>query len=268
MTGTTEKDKKDRLKDNSYYYIEEATRLGDALFTLAQAFTHDRIKNDTRELTEFMRTYIKGGTVSRPNPPPRSRNEDIFSNGFVGHNVSSMRSATEPRDYIFATMPQFPWYHYPDEAETMSFNDIYADFHRQASAASHEISSRITESMTTPGVTGGDAWLPSKQQPEPAALGDFFKLLGHPLDEPPEGQTSPIHFASKARISLINFAASEPIEDLVKIMKKLHDLVVLGVGSKSPRRRDIKVWCFTRGLWEYTHIPAHDTWHRGVARYC
>jgi hypothetical protein len=86
-------------------------------------------------LLNFMRAYISNGTIARTKPPPRTRSEDIFTGDFLTMFSASDRSATEPRDYIFSTMPQFPWYSYPKTADTMPFSDIFADFEEQARLA-------------------------------------------------------------------------------------------------------------------------------------
>ncbi|KAH7081916.1 hypothetical protein BKA63DRAFT_222958 [Paraphoma chrysanthemicola] len=166
-----------------------------------------------------MKVYMSGGTVYRKKQPPRRVDEDIFSSDlFFEFHKSSMRAATEPRDYIFATMPQFPWYHYPENAKNMSFNDIFADFHRQATVAGHDFAPRITKSMTHAerGTTQEEAWYPSTAQPEPRHLGDFLKLLGDGLD------STFHHLATVASVVPIVCANNihEPILALIKSAMK------------------------------------------------
>jgi hypothetical protein len=131
-----------------------------------------------------MNAYLFSGTVTREKPARRGWDEDIYSGNFREHQLYSSRSATEPRDYIFATMPQFPWYRYPRNAGQMTFNAIFEDFYYQATRASHRFACRITRSMTEPepSLTVEQAWFPSAQQPEPCNLGDFMKLLGQRID--------------------------------------------------------------------------------------
>src|SRR6202022_2934683 len=93
-------------------------------------------------------------------------------------------------------MPQFPWYHYPLEAEQMEFSDIFMDLYKQASGAGHAFACRITQSMTDPRASTENAWLPSVEQPEPRCLGDFLKLLGQRLPRTPDN----IHFTTTVNI--------------------------------------------------------------------
>ncbi|RYP42232.1 hypothetical protein DL767_000396 [Monosporascus sp. MG133] len=192
-----------------------------ALYSLAEAFTHGQNTESLQALVEFMRAYITGGTVHRSKPPARRLDEDIFSDNFVEYYVASNRAATESRDYIFATMPQFPWYHYPKEAERMLFSEIFSDFYRQAGAAGHGFSSRITQSMTDLQSLAdhNDSWVPSKDQPEPKSLGDFLKLLGHRLDVPPAGEETPIHFATVALVSPFVFSSDNPIDETLSLIE-------------------------------------------------
>ncbi|RYP53090.1 hypothetical protein DL768_001867 [Monosporascus sp. mg162] len=199
----------------------DVIRTEDALYSLAETFTHGQNTESTQALVEFMRAYITGGTVHRSKPPARRFDEDIFSNSFVEYYVASNRVATKSRDYIFATMPQFPWYHYPKEAERMLFSEIFSDFYGQAVAAGHSFSSRITQSMTDLQSLAdpNDSWGPSKDQPEPKSLGDFLKLLGHRLDLPPEGQGTPIHFATVALVSPFVFSSDDPIDETLALIE-------------------------------------------------
>ncbi|RYP92625.1 hypothetical protein DL770_001267 [Monosporascus sp. CRB-9-2] len=199
----------------------DVIRTEDALYILAEAFTHGQNTESTQALVEFMRAYIMGGTVHRGKPLARPLNEDIFSDNFVEYYVASNRAATESRDYIFATMPQFPWYHYPKDAERMLFSEIFSDFYGQAAAAGHSFSGRITQSMTDLQSLAdpNDSWGPSKEQPEPKSLGDFLKLLGHRLDPPPEGEETPIHFANEALVSPFVFSSDDPIDETLSLIE-------------------------------------------------
>jgi hypothetical protein len=148
-----------------------------------------------------MRAYLFSCTITREKRPPRRLDEDIYSDYFREMQLYSNRSATEPRDYIFATMPQFPWYHYPREAEQMSFNSIFKDFYEKAKGAGHAFACRFTRSMTEPeqNLTVGEAWYPSGQQPEPETLGDFFKLLGQRMCIAEDG--SNYHLTTSVRVT-------------------------------------------------------------------
>ncbi|RYP10002.1 hypothetical protein DL764_000931 [Monosporascus ibericus] len=53
--------------------------------------------------------FVVSTDVHRSKPPARRLDEDIFSDNFLEYYIASNRAATESRDYIFATMPQFPW---------------------------------------------------------------------------------------------------------------------------------------------------------------
>ena len=153
-------------------------RVSDALYTLAHAFD-ERMP----AIEAIIRAYMCQGTVTRKVQGPRTRNEDIYSDNFLFMHLASNRRASEPRDYMFATMPQFPWYRYPASAEKMSFNSIFQDFYTQATKSGHAFAHRITRSMTEPAdrCSSQDAWLPSTRQPEPKRLGDFLKLLGQKI---------------------------------------------------------------------------------------
>jgi hypothetical protein len=126
-----------------------------------------------------MRAYISNGTISRSKLSPRTQEEDIFSRYFLAMNLASNRSTSGSHDYIFATMPQFPWYYYPEAAEHMHFNTISVGFHKQASRAGHAIACRIAQSMTDSKDChdAEEVWHPSWRPPEPTCLGDSLKLL-------------------------------------------------------------------------------------------
>ena len=105
--------------------------------------------------------------------------EDIHTGYFITANLGSQRAASEPRDYIYATMPPFPWYKYPTNAENMAFGELFLDLYNQAAENRHTFVPKITASMIhSRAADMSEAWLPSKQQPEPECLGDFLKLLG------------------------------------------------------------------------------------------
>jgi hypothetical protein len=171
----------------------------DSLWVLAHSFSDGK---DVNGIKNFVKAYVSGGTVKRLQPQERNEIEDIHSGPFLATNLTSNRMATKPRDYIFATMPQFPWYHYPLNAETLSFNDIFLDLHEQASHSGHAFAYKFTESMTNAAVYNDPqkAWLLSQNQPEPRCLGDFLKLLGYRLPIRLSPVASNVHFTRLVRI--------------------------------------------------------------------
>jgi hypothetical protein len=158
-------------------------RIFDSLLIMSHAFESRFCKESTDGMVEFCEAYINQGTIKRPRPPLRSASEDIFSDHFHTAYAYSRR-ATEPRDYVFATMPQFPWYHYPDNAENMTFDEIFEDLYQQAIQSDHAFTCRVTRSMIER-LSHQDAskwWIVSSEQPNPNCLGDFLKLFGHRVD--------------------------------------------------------------------------------------
>ncbi|KAH7061737.1 hypothetical protein BKA63DRAFT_528087 [Paraphoma chrysanthemicola] len=180
-----------------YRYLLNYQKKTDALYVLAHTFD-----DNVPAIEAFVRAYMSQGTVTRDRRSPRSASNDIYSDNFFFMNLSSSRRATKPRDYMFATMPQFPWYHYPANAETMSFSTIFQDFYNQAIVTGHPFAHRITRSMTSPKdcSSAEEAWLPSNNQPEPKTLGDFLKLLGHKIRS--ESKIGQIHLCSVVRVEL------------------------------------------------------------------
>jgi hypothetical protein len=85
--------------------------------------------------------------VINPKSPLRTEEEDIYTSDFLIVNLASHRSATMPQDYIFATMPQFPWHRYLKKAIKMSFGEIYMDLYQQAANAGHAFTCQFTQSM-------------------------------------------------------------------------------------------------------------------------
>ncbi|KAH7371669.1 hypothetical protein BKA66DRAFT_469263 [Pyrenochaeta sp. MPI-SDFR-AT-0127] len=107
-----------------------------------------------------------------------------------------------PRDYIFATMPPFPWYKYPQKkAIGMSFGEIYLDLYEQAARSGHAFTCRFTRSMLEPECTDGiDGWLPSKHLPSPTTLGDYMKLIGHQVPESSNALSTHVHITSIVQV--------------------------------------------------------------------
>ncbi|VUC28929.1 unnamed protein product [Clonostachys rosea] len=170
----------------------DGQRLRDDLWVLSYTFCGP---GPAAPLIRFANAYLYGGTVSRDNRIEKTWDEDIHTGRFRHILIASRRSATKHYDYIFATMPQFPWYHYPVGAQDMSFGEIFCDLHRQATAAGHGFAARITTSMIDPAQKDHKkGWLPSIQQPEPKCLGDFLRLLGERLPQKlPPNLSSSLH---------------------------------------------------------------------------
>jgi hypothetical protein len=172
----------------------ELEQIMDALYILGHSFDEEGGWSGIRT---FLEAYLGSGTVTRAKPEKRDSTEDIYTGMFFHNYLASTRVASEPRDYVFSTMPQFPWYTYPADAKNMSFNAIFEDFYYQAAASGHGFTGRITRSMTDSTCTDSqNAWLPSQQQPEPTCLGDFLKLLGHRTSEEARLQGENIHQTS------------------------------------------------------------------------
>ena len=163
-----------------YKHQMDLQRLQDSLWVLWYCFRSDVGKEVS--IVDFADAYVHSKTIARPRPRRRAVTEDIHTGFFVEANLASQRAASEPRDYIYATMPPFPWYKYPTNAENMAFGDLFVDLYNQAAESRHTFAPKITASMIQSSATDtSNAWLPSKQQPEPQCLGDFLKLLGQRL---------------------------------------------------------------------------------------
>ena len=152
-------------------------------------------------LGEFVNAYVHGKTITRSKPRPRTLAEDIHTGSFMVVNLGSRRAASEPRDYIYATMPAFPWYKYPPNAENMAFGGLFVNLYNQAAEHRHSFAPKITASMIEASVTDmSRAWLPSKQQPEPECLGDFLKLLGQRLERDTPNSICCFHATTGVRV--------------------------------------------------------------------
>lgn len=172
------------VSNDPYWSLLSAARVKDSLFTLAHGFSFRSSDVLAKDMTEFLKAYIGNGIAKRPRPPQQTAKDDIFNKPFDLTFRGSPRVASESRDYIFATMPQFPWYHYPEKAEKMTFNENFQDLYEQARDTGHAFTCRITRSMTDPTVCNNEHewWKPSPHLPEPSCLGDFTKLLGRRLE--------------------------------------------------------------------------------------
>ncbi|EME45985.1 hypothetical protein DOTSEDRAFT_70110 [Dothistroma septosporum NZE10] len=198
--------------DDLLCYGEGWMRVRDALNSLSNAFVArssgteiDHSSDKDARSVDFIRAYIEGGTVSTARVLARDVTEDIFSDSFTKWFWASERIATKPRDYVFATMPQFPWYRYPRHAESMTFSEIFSDLALKSRRSGHPFTSRILGGMIDCDTCGGSVeslWMPSSAQPEPECLGDFIKLLAYPVDSPLPGETTAVHFAALATVNL------------------------------------------------------------------
>ncbi len=186
-----------------YKHRTDLLRLQDSLCVLWYCFSFD----DKTEvsLSDFVNAYVHGKTITRSKPRPRTVAEDIHTGFFVAVNLVSQRAASEPRDYIYATMPPFPWYKYPNNAENMAFGELFVDLYSQAAENRHTFAPKITASMVQSSATDtSKAWLPSKQQPEPECLGDFLKLLGQRLGTDTPNNISCFHATTGVRVLAIH----------------------------------------------------------------
>jgi hypothetical protein len=182
-----------------YRHQNEQTTLADSLWVLAYSIAGSE---GVAAMTAFSKAYIHGGTVSNPKAHLRSNEEDIHSGFFLKVNRASHRSATMPRDYIFATMPEYPWYNYPKaEALTMSFGEIYLDLYSQAARSGHPFTCKFTRSMLDAACTDPiDGWLPSPHLPSPTTLGDFLKMVGHRVPESSTANSQHVHITSVLQV--------------------------------------------------------------------
>jgi hypothetical protein len=182
-----------------YRFHNELTTLSDSLWVLAFSIAGSEGK---AAMVEFSKAYIHGGTVIKPKARLRSDKEDIHSGFFLKVNRASHRSATMPRDYIFATMPDFTWYKYPkEEALTMSFGEIYLDLYSQAARSGHAFTCKFTRLMPDATCTDPiDGWQPSPHLPSPTTLGDFLKMVGHRVPENPTANSQHVHITSVVQV--------------------------------------------------------------------
>lgn len=189
----------ERPGDLKYYKSQlDLSIVKDSLWVLAYCF---KGSEGVPGITDFLKAYIHGGTVKNPKNPLRTVAEDIHLGNFLRVNSASHRVATMPRDYIFATMPQFPWYRYPGQAVQMSFGEIYTDLYMQAASAGHAFTCRFTRSMLDRAATDPvEAWQPSPHQPSPTCLGDFMKLIGHRVPEVSNGTVPHVHLTTFVEI--------------------------------------------------------------------
>lgn len=191
------KDKDDPA--NAWYKSQVDTQIiCDSLYTLACVFTGA----DEPDILAFLRAYINCSTIKKPSANQMDKAMDIFDGNLRTFHLSSPRASTKPRDYVLATMPQFPWYSVPTDAKKMSFGEIFQDLHTQASARGHGFAFKIFTSMID--ATAKDdperAWLPSLNLPEPQCLGDFLKLMGGRMPKSAVDDNGPLHLTTQVRV--------------------------------------------------------------------
>ncbi|KAF2271150.1 hypothetical protein CC78DRAFT_573527 [Lojkania enalia] len=173
----------------------------------------------------FSKAYVMQEVILRLPAPLRTRRDSIYNDLFPMVHAASNRRASKPRDYIFATMPQFPWYHYPKNAERMEFGDIFLDYWEQASKNGFLSACKMKASMIEPQVRRdlGKSWLPSEIQPEPACLGDFLKLLGGQLPGKSAHTGTNIHVTRPVCISPFEYDhPSDIIEFIARMTQRSH----------------------------------------------
>jgi len=128
----------------------------------------------------FIEAYIHLGAISRRPAAGFAKDAiDAFGKQFYIMHFNSNRQASKSRDYVFAVMTQFKWYHPPKDAENLDFNTVFLDLYHQSKSAGHPFTSRINQSMIDSSVFSDMTWMPNTKQPEPKCLGDFLKPLGH-----------------------------------------------------------------------------------------
>ena len=207
-----------------YKYQTDLQRLQDSLWVLWYCFRSNVGKEVI--LGEFADAYVYGKTITRSKPRRRTVAEDIHTGLFVEANLVSQRVASEPRDYIYATMPPFPWYEYPTNAENISFGELFVDLYNQATQSKHTFAPKITASMIQSNATDtSNSWLPSTQQPEPQCLGDFLKLLGQRLATETPNNVSCFHVTTAVRVLAIHenipLEFSQMIQSAIRFCEKI-----------------------------------------------
>ena len=89
-----------------YNRPSDLTRLQNSFYVLWYCFSSGG--ENELSLEHFANAYFHSKTVTRSKPKARTLIEDIHTGNFAVLNQASQRAASEPRDYIFATMPPFP----------------------------------------------------------------------------------------------------------------------------------------------------------------
>ncbi|KAG8529088.1 uncharacterized protein KY384_005723 [Bacidia gigantensis] len=193
----------------------DVQRIMESLWVLWHCFWSSSDLGPT--IDEFSHAYIHCKTITRPRPRRRTESEDIHTGLFRMATLTSHRVASKPRDYIFAIMPQFPWYNYPSSAKDMTFSQIFLDLYDQAANTGHQFTPRITASMIESiTVEVNDALLPSEHQPEPECLGDFLKLLGQRLSVDPPAGSSYIHVTTNVLVTEITDVSRNNFLEIIR----------------------------------------------------
>lgn len=133
----------------------------------------ERASAPLKDLRNFVRAFVMGGTVSRPGTPQSNTDTLVHLLSFE----NSPRRTTVPRDFILATMPQCHWYSVPANAKAMSFPEIFRDCATQALQANDVVigplvsaaKTNLMETICTP--------IAADTMPTPNCLSDFVRLL-------------------------------------------------------------------------------------------
>ncbi|KAF3934681.1 hypothetical protein ABW20_dc0104737 [Dactylellina cionopaga] len=170
----------DTINNECYDAQTSTSVLLDSLFIMACSFLLN--PKGIGKVIEFMKAFMQNGLICRDSQFVRNANDDIYTHDFLQMHAESIRSTTNPADLLLATMLQFSWYSAPINLLASSFSELFLDFYEQSSASGHPLTCRITRSMTHDNLNeplqAGEEWLPSRIQPQPQTIGEFFKLLG------------------------------------------------------------------------------------------
>jgi hypothetical protein len=138
------------------------------------------------EINNFINAFLDNGFVSRK-PRKTSRNaKRPLSYGELVLHINSMRVTSNPRDFIFAILPQYGWYMPPDSARSLTFGQLFVDAFYQAQRSGFGFPARFTKGMKELSHSLDESFLPTEDIPIPEHLGDFVQLLNLPSSENPE----------------------------------------------------------------------------------
>lgn len=186
-------------------------------------------------INTFIKAYMNCGTVTRVRSLDRTAEDTLHTiegGQFRLVNQASIRVVEKPRDYIFATMAQFPWYNSPLNVNDVSFTDIFRDLYDQSSTSGHRFTPRILQSMTDPNAVNEDAWKPSDDQPDPACLGDFIKLIGRKIGPSPQLTGPPLQASLHATSPVSAKPCGNESEELVlRVIESAMNLSVQAWGE-------------------------------------
>lgn len=181
-----ESDEKPRVATE--YEIRNISVIGSSLSSLAQAWSTHGEANDNRwrhrmgfTKYNFVSAFLNLGTAVRRHESievmlPNER--DIMT------HLNSTRETSKPRDFILAIMPQYGFYHAPQNAKQLSFTELFLDCCRQLREVDSGLSPLFLESdHLLDGRVVGPLTI---DIPEPKCLGDLVKLFGGPRMRCPE----------------------------------------------------------------------------------